>query len=118
MPNPAVAGNPRRWDTKVDGIMWIPRMADKARMREHGTLGAYLCGHSPIDKEVLHILRITTDEFAALALRCPDDASLLAELRARGFDESALRLWCGTFPKRWGKIFVPLWSLDEGYVKP
>jgi len=116
--NPAIAGNPRRWDTTVDGIMWVPRMIDKARMREAGELGLYMCGHSPIDKEVLNILRVTTDEFASIVARCSDDDAVLAALRARGFDEPALRGWCARFQKRWGWWLIPYWERDEGYVKP
>ena len=76
-------------------------MADKARMRENGTLGAYLMGHSPVDRALLARLGLTTDEFVALALANPDDAALLAALRGRGFDEARVRASCsGSSPTR------------------
>jgi hypothetical protein len=108
---------PRRWNVEIDGICWLPRMADKARMRESGALGAYLMGHSPVDKALLAQLGLTTDEFVALAIANPDDASLLAALRVRGFDEARVRRWCGNFTKSYS-IFIPVWDLDEGYRAP
>jgi len=108
---------PRRWNVEIDGVCWLPRMADKARMRENATLGAYLMGHSPVDKALLARLGLTTDEFVALAIANPDDASLLGALRARGFDEARVRRWCGDFTKNYA-VFIPVWDLDEGYRAP
>jgi hypothetical protein len=111
---PATPLRPRRWNVEIDGICWLPRMADKARMRESGTLGAYLMRHSPVDRALLARLGLTTDEFVALALANPDDAALLAALRGRGFDEARVRRWCGGFTKNYA-TFIRLWDLDEGY---
>jgi hypothetical protein len=114
-PAPATATlRPRRWNVEVDGICWLPRMADKARMREAGTLGAYLMGHSPVDKALLQRLGTTTDEFVAIATSQPDDVSLLAALRERGFDEASVRRWCANFTKNYASL-IPLWDMDEGY---
>jgi hypothetical protein len=89
-------------------------MADKARMRESGTLGAYLMGHSPVDKALLERLGMTTDEFVAMATSEPDDVSLLTALRERGFDEASVRRWCADFTKNYASL-IPLWDMDEGY---
>ncbi len=105
---------PRRWNVEVDGICWLPRMADKARMRESGSLGAYLLGHSPVDRALLARLGCSTEEFAALACRCSGDAAVLAALRTRGFDEARVRKWSAAFPVRY-KAYIALWDLDEGY---
>jgi len=105
---------PRRWNVEIDGICWLPRMADKARMRQSGKLGAYLMGHSPVDKALLERLGLTTDEFVQIATSQPDDAALLSALRARGFDEDRLRRWCANFTKIYA-VSIPLWDLDEGY---
>jgi hypothetical protein len=108
---------PRRWTVEVDGIRWLPRMRDKARMSADGTLGPYLMGHSPVDKAALSMLGMTTDEFVRLANAQPDDASLLAALRARGFNEDRLRSWSAKFPKTYSTL-IRLWDLDEGYRAP
>jgi hypothetical protein len=89
-------------------------MADKARMSANGTLGAYLMGHSPVDKALLIRLGMTTEEFVELANAQGDDASLLAALRARDFDEARVRRWSREFTKRYGAL-IPMWDVDEGY---
>jgi hypothetical protein len=92
-------------------------MADKARMSANGKLGAYLMGHSPVDKALLIRLGTTTEEFVELANQQPDDASLLGALRARGFDEARVRNWSSEFSKRYAGL-ISLWDLDEGYKPP
>ena len=89
-------------------------MADKARMAARGKLGAYLMGHSPVDKALLLRLGLTTEEFVEIANREPDDAALLAALRQRGFDEDRVRRWSSEFTKRYATL-IALWDLDEGY---
>lgn len=111
----ATPGIPRRWTVEVDGIRWLPRMIDKARMREGGTLGAYLMGHSPVDRALLYRLGLTTDEFVAIVNAAPDDAGVLAALRARGFDEERVRRWSAAFPSLY-RALIPVWDLDEGYA--
>lgn len=92
-------------------------MIDKARMRERGALGAYLLGHSPVDRSLLRVLGMTTDAFAALAVAQPDDAAVLTALRARSIDEARLRRWSDRFEQTF-KAAIPIWDLDEGYTKP
>ena len=108
---------PPRWDVEVDGIRWLPRMIEKARMRERGTLGAYLIGHSPVDAALLERLNITTEAFVQLVREQPDDTSVLIALRAQGFDEAAVRRWSDAFPHRYA-LYITLWDLDEGYTPP
>ncbi len=108
---------PPRWNVEVDGICWLPRMIEKARMRERGTLGAYLIGHSPVDAALLKRLNITTEAFVQLVCEQPNDTSVLVALRARGFDEPAVHRWSDTFPRRYA-LYITLWDLDEGYTPP
>ena len=108
---------PRRWNVEVDGIKWLPRLCDKARMSRAGTLGTYLVGHSPVDYALLTRLGITTDEFVEIANTQPDDMSVLSALRTRGFDEARVRRWSDRFETSY-RVFIPAWDIDEGYVKP
>ncbi|MBD5604937.1 MAG: DUF5069 domain-containing protein [Candidatus Eremiobacteraeota bacterium] len=108
---------PRRWNTEVEGIKWLPRLCDKARMSRAGTLGAYLVGHSPVDRGLLSRLGVSTDEFIAVALAAPDDAAALAAFRTRGFDEARVRRWSDRFETTY-RFYIPLWDLDEGYRTP
>jgi hypothetical protein len=107
---------PRRWTTEVDGIRWIPRMIDKARMKKNGTLGAYLMGHSPVDRALLKRLNLTTDQWVEIATSHDSDLDVLNALRARGFDETAVRAWSAGFEKRYATL-IGMWDLDEGYRK-
>jgi hypothetical protein len=109
---------PRRWSVEVGGIRWLPRMIDKARMSANGTLGAYLIGHSPVDKALLERLGVTTQEFVRIAATEPDDAGVLAALSARpGFDEARVRRWSDHFERTY-RFYIRLWDLDEGYARP
>jgi hypothetical protein len=108
---------PRRWSVEVDGIKWLPRLIDKARMRESGRLGTYLLGHSPVDHGFLTRAGLSTEAFAAIAVAAPDDASVLAALRARGWDEPRVRRWSDRFAATYA-LYIPLWDLDEGYIRP
>lgn len=111
------AAAPRRWSDDVDGIRWLPRLIDKARLWNRGVLGAYLFGHSPIDRALLSRLGIATDDFAAIVAASPDDGGVLAALRSRGFDEVAVRRWADRLPKPY-HVLLRLIDLDEGYVEP
>lgn len=108
---------PRRWTEDIDGIRWLPRLIDKARLWNRGALGSYLLGHSPVDRALLTRLNVTTDEFAAIVAASPDDAAVLAALRARGFDEARVRRWSDCLPKPY-QIILRMIDLDEGHVMP
>jgi hypothetical protein len=109
---------PRRWSDQIDGIRWLPRMIDKARMSRSGTLGAYLIGNSPVDKALLARLGITTDEFVRIAAGDPDDAHVLAALKTEPrYDDARVRRWSDRFEQTY-RLFIRLWDLDEGYVAP
>ena len=114
----ATGAVPRRWSADVDGIRWLPRMIDKARMNDRGELGAYLLGHSPVDSALLTRAGVTTAEFAEIVRRSPDDQAVLAALRARpGFDEPRIRRWSERFQSTY-RLFIAMWDLDEGYTHP
>ena len=109
---------PRRWSDEVDGIRWLPRMIDKARMRDRGELGSYLLGHSPVDYALLKRAGVTTEEFAEIVRGAPDDQAVLAALRARGgWDEARVRRWSGRFPSTY-RLYIRMWDVDEGYARP
>jgi hypothetical protein len=106
---------PRRWSDTIDGIRWLPRLIDKARMASAGELGAYLLGHSPFDAALLKRLGVSTREFESIVAASADDASVLAVIRARGFDEASVRRWSDRLPQS-ARLVIPLWDLDDGYV--
>ena len=67
---------PRRWNTELDGIRWLPRLIDKARMQHRGELGSYLLGHSPVDHALLTRMGVTTAEFSEIVRQAPDDGAV------------------------------------------
>ncbi len=112
----AASAIPRRWNADIDGVRWLPRLIDKARMRERGALGNYLLGHSPVDRALLTRLNLTTEQFAQIVRRAPDDAAVLDAVRVT-WDEARVRRWSERFASTY-RGYIPLWDLDEGYVRP
>ncbi len=107
---------PRRWNTELDGVRWLPRLIDKARMQQRGELGSYLLGHSPVDHALLTRFNLTTEQFSDIVRRSPDDAAVLEAVRA-GWDEARVRRWSARFTSTY-RAYIVLWDLDEGYVRP
>jgi uncharacterized protein DUF5069 len=112
-----VLSAPRRWSDELEGIRWLPRLIDKARMAQSQRLGAYLFGHSPFDAALLRRLGVTTKDFASIVNASADDAAVLAALRARGFDEARVRRWSDRLPDA-VRFYAPIWDIDDGYVRP
>ena len=108
---------PRRWNTEIDGIRWLPRLIDKARMSDRGELGNYLLGHSPVDHALLTRMGLTTEQFSEIVRDAPDDMAVLDAVRARGWDEARVRRWSGRFTSTY-RTYIRLWDIDEGYVRP
>jgi hypothetical protein len=111
-------GHPRRWNDSVDGIVWLPRLVDKARAFDAGTLGSYLYGQSPIDDAFLRRAGVDYHTFLDIVRAAPDDAAVLAEIERRnpGATEQ-LRTFSQRLPTKAGLL---IWMLeyDEGYVRP
>ncbi|MFQ5482657.1 MAG: DUF5069 domain-containing protein [Nitrospinaceae bacterium] len=58
---------PRSPRQEMAGLVWVPRMLDKARASLHGQLGEYIFP-CPMDKVVLEFLQIDADDFAKMAI--------------------------------------------------
>jgi len=111
-------GAPPRWSDAVEGVVWLPRLAMKARAHDAGMLGYYLFGQSPVDDEFLKTAGVSYAEFIALVRRSPDDAAVLAAVEAASPGAiERLRLWSLEMPVRRG-IFLRLLDLDDGYQRP
>jgi len=107
---------PRRWNVEIDGIAWLPRLIDKARAALSGTLGAYLFGQSPIDRECLAALGIGHRAFAQMVAEAPDDRAVLDAIAQRDRDAAErARLWSAQLPQRHG-TFLGMLDLDDGYA--
>jgi hypothetical protein len=107
---------PRRWNTPVDGVIWLPRLIDKARAYDAGTLGLYLYGQSPVDDSLLAAGRLRYADILDAVRSASDDAGVLAFLEQRAPGATArMRAWSEKPPLKARIIFA--WNdVDEGYT--
>ena len=110
-------GPPRRWTQELGGIRWLPRLIDKARAALAGTLGSYLYGQSPMDRDLLNKLGLGYRDFTAIVASAPSDAAVLEALQARspqGVERA--RIWSANLHRsHW--FFLLIMDLDDGYVE-
>jgi Domain of unknown function (DUF5069) len=75
---------PEPMDAKLAGYPWLPRMIDKARASQAGTLGTYYRYPCPIDKACLDLLGIDADTFRDIANEAVDGQAVVDQLAAIG----------------------------------
>ena len=73
----------RPMDATLDGYAWLPRIIDKSRAAQAGTLGdvVHPC---PVDRRCLERLGIGFEDFTAIVRGASSDAEVLDGLRAHG----------------------------------
>jgi Domain of unknown function (DUF5069) len=110
-------GPPPRWNEAVDGVVWLPRFAAKARAYDAGTLGMYLYGQSPIDDAFLKRARLDYASFLDIVRSQPNDVAVLAEIESRASGAKArLAQWSKQLPATAG-WFMSVLDLDDGYAR-
>jgi hypothetical protein len=65
----------------LGGLIWLPRLIDKARARIAGTLGEYTY-NCPMDEHFFRFTGIGADAFLEAVRKAPDDAAVLAWVKA------------------------------------
>jgi hypothetical protein len=109
---------PPRWNIAIDGVLWLPRLAAKARACDAGTLGNYLYGQSPVDDSFLKRAGLDYAGFMAIVRAQPDDAGVLAAIEAATPGATArLQRWSVALPRKQMWFLVVL-DADEGHVAP
>jgi hypothetical protein len=87
-PHPAAKNleheEPELMDATLAGYPWLPRMIDKARASQAGTLGTYYRYPCPIDKACLDLLGIDADTFRDIANEAIDGQAVIDQLAAIG----------------------------------
>jgi Domain of unknown function (DUF5069) len=78
--------DPEPMDATLAGYPWLPRMIDKARASQAGTLGTYYRYPCPIDKACLDLLGIDADTFRDIANEAVDGQAVVDQLAAIGAD--------------------------------
>jgi hypothetical protein len=108
---------PRRWAARIDGVIWLPRLIDKTRAFEGGTLGLYMFGQSPVDKELLKAAGIDYATLREIVCAAPDDAGVLAGIEARAPGATARMQTWSKHPSLLSKVVFTLVDADEGYAR-
>lgn len=109
------SGAPRRWSEELGGVRWLPRLIDKARAARAGTLGDYLFGQSPMDRDLLNRLGLRHRDFFAIVAVAEDDAAVLRALEARPAALERARAWSERIPRtHW--LFLAMIDIDDGYA--
>ncbi len=70
-------------DAELEGYAWLPRMIDKARAAQAGTLGD-MVHPCPIDKRCLERLEVDFESFTSIIESTGTDVEVIAGLRERG----------------------------------
>jgi len=76
--------DPEPMDAKLAGYPWLPRMIDKARASQAGTLGTYYRYPCPIDAACLDLLGIDADTFREIANEAVDGQAVIDQLATIG----------------------------------
>jgi hypothetical protein len=110
-------GPPPRWNVAVDGVIWLPRLAAKARACDAGTLGRYLYGQSPVDDSFLKRAGLDYAGFLAIVRTQPDDSGVLEAIEAGALGATErLRRWSIGLARKQG-WFMRVLDMDEGHVR-
>ena len=104
MDNDLTKHPPRRWNDTFEGIAWLPRLIDKARAYDAGTLGTYLFGQSPADNSFLAAAGISYDDLLSATRLASDDA---------GAPLARLARWLGVLLDEQGELAAGLRLLER-----
>ncbi|MDQ6929691.1 MAG: DUF5069 domain-containing protein [Candidatus Eremiobacteraeota bacterium] len=108
---------PRRWNEEIGGIKWLPRLIDKTRAANAGTLGLYLYGQSPVDRSLLRALGLRYSEFTKIVGNALGDDDVFREIALKTPDGiERARMWSSALPRRLG-LFLLVLDLDDGYLQ-
>ena len=75
-------------DETLEGYAWLPRIIDKARAYDAGTLGSYV-HPCPVDQRCLALLGIEAADFRAIASSARTGADVVAGLERTGARSAA-----------------------------
>lgn len=74
---------PRPMDEELAGYAWLPRLIDKGRAFDAGTLGTYY-HPCPVDRRALALLGVSAEHFREIARSAVTAADVLAGLERAG----------------------------------
>lgn len=105
---------------QADGLVWLPRLLDKARRARGGALGDYLLFEdSPLDGMVLGEWKTTGADLTRWLDEGLDDHAIAARIGAAmgAAGLAGRQAWSHSFVRRWGWFFRAI-DADEGRLPP
>lgn len=107
---------PRRWSDTVAGLIWLPRLIDKVRAFQAGTLGTYAYP-SALDQSFMRHLRLTPAQIESLVRDMTSDEAIGAALRqSLPLSDEDIRTRSTAFQKKYWWAFAVL-DRDDGYTR-
>ena len=107
---------PRRWSEELGGIKWLPRLIDKTRATQDGTLGPYLFGQSPMDRSFLRAIGLRHRDLSRIVANSATDDDVFRAIFAQTPDGvERARIWSANLQRRHG-WFLFILDLDDGYL--
>lgn len=98
------------------GVLWLPRLIDKVRAFQAGTLGAYAYP-SALDQSFMRHLRFTPADIEVIVRDLGSDQAIAATLRRRiPLSDEEVQTRCAAFRQKYRWAFAVL-DRDDGYVR-
>lgn len=107
---------PRRWSDSLAGMMWLPRLIDKVRAFQAGTLGTYAYP-SALDQSFMRRFQLTPAYIEPLVREAASEEAIGAAIRARiQLSDEEVHQRCAVFREKYRLAFAVL-DRDDGYVR-
>lgn len=107
---------PRRWNDSLSGMLWLPRLIDKVRAFQGGTLGTYAYP-SALDQSFMRRFHLTPAFIELLVREMPSDEQIGAAIRQRiQLSDQEVHDRCAVFQEKYRLAFAVL-DRDDGYVR-
>ena len=98
------------------GLIWLPRLIDKVRAFQAGTLGTYAYP-SALDQSFMRHLRLTRARIEPLVRDMTSDEAIGAAIRQHiPLSDEEIRTRCAAFQEKYRWAFAVL-DRDDGYVR-
>jgi uncharacterized protein DUF5069 len=114
--NDLSANPPRRWNETLAGYLWLPRLVDKIRAFQAGTLGAYAYP-SYLDRAFLRQLALSP-AFIERTVSQSETGEAIGRAVRDETGHTLQQIQCAneSFERRW-RFFLALMDTDEGHAK-
>ena len=107
---------PRRWSDSAAGLIWLPRLIDKVRAFQAGTLGTYAYP-SALDQSFMRHLRLAPAQIESLVRELTSDEAIGAALRRHiPLSTEEIQVRCAAFQTKYRWAFAVL-DRDDGYTR-